>query len=138
MSGLFLLTESELEIMNLLWERSCALSRSEIINLLPEKSWSDSSIHIILNKLLDKGAIKVDGFVRTGKNYGRTYSAAIKQDEYALMQIKKASGAFGGAKINLQSIFSALVKDEEIDSNTISELEEILAGKKRELEDFGK
>jgi BlaI family penicillinase repressor len=138
MSGVINLTESELEIMDLLWQRSCALSRSDIIKFLPEKSWSDSSIHIILNKLLEKGAIKVDGFVKTGRNYGRTYSAAVTQDEYAVMQIRKATGFFGGTKVNLQSIFSALIKDEEIDNYTISELEEILEEKKRELQDTEK
>lgn len=138
MNDVFNLTESELEIMELLWQRSSALSRSDIIKLLPEKSWSDSSIHIILNKLLEKGAIKVDGFVKTGKNYGRTFSAAITQDEYAIMQIRKASVLFGGTKANLQSIFSALIKDEEIDDDAISELEEILKKRKRELQDSEK
>ena len=127
------LTENEFEVVNLLWERSKALSRSEIIKLLPDKTWSDSSIHIILNKLLEKEAIKVDGFVKTGKNYGRTYSAAITQEEYRLIQIRRATKSFKGEKINLPSIFSALVRDEKIDDNTISELEAILERKKKEI-----
>lgn len=128
-----LLTENELEIVNLLWECGRALSRSEIIKLLPNKSWSNSSIHIILNKLLEKEAIKVDGFVKTGKNYGRTYSAAITREEYRLIQVRRATKPFKGEKLNLPSIFSTLVQDEKIDGNTILELEAILEQKRKEI-----
>ncbi|KAF5050402.1 BlaI/MecI/CopY family transcriptional regulator [Sedimentibacter saalensis] len=59
-----------------------ALSRSEIIELSEKRYWKKISIHILLNSLLKKGAIKVEGFVKTGKNFGRTYSSAITQVEY--------------------------------------------------------
>ena len=130
MSASFYFTENEYEIVDLLWKQGQALSRSEIIKLLPDKSWSDSSIHIILNKLLDKGAIEVGGFVKTGRNFGRTYCASITRDEYRLMQIKRTSGASEGERINVPAIFSALIQQEEIDSDTIAELEMILARKK--------
>jgi predicted transcriptional regulator len=130
----FSLTENELEVMSLLWEQARALSRSEIINLLPDKSWSNSSIHIILNKLIDKDAVQVEGFVKTGRNFGRTYSAAITQDEYRQMQIRRAAGKVKGGKVNLPAVFSALVQDEEIDSDTIAELEDILKKKKAGIE----
>ena len=45
------LTNNELEIMELLWTQGRPLSRTEIIELTPERSWSSKSIHIILNKL---------------------------------------------------------------------------------------
>jgi predicted transcriptional regulator len=116
--------------MSLLWEQARALSRSEIINLLPDKSWSNSSIHIILNKLIEKEAVQVEGFVKTGRNFGRTYSAAIAWDEYRDMQIRRAAGKVKGGKVDLPAIFSALVQDEEIDGDTIAELEDILKRKK--------
>lgn len=59
-----------------------ALSRSEIIELSEKRYWKKISIHILLNSLLKKGEIKVEGFVKTGKNFGRTYSSAITQVEY--------------------------------------------------------
>lgn len=59
-----------------------ALSRSEIIELSEKRYWKKISIHILLNSLLKKGAIKVEGLVKTGKNFGRTYSSAITQVEY--------------------------------------------------------
>lgn len=49
------------------------------------------SIHILLNQLLKKSAIKVDGFVQTGKNYGRTYTAAITPEDYQVMYFKTST-----------------------------------------------
>ena len=70
----FRLTKSETEIMDLLWREDRPLSRSEIIDLTPERSWKPASIHILLNSMLDKGAIAVAGFVQSTKNYARTFS----------------------------------------------------------------
>ena len=61
------LTNNELEIMELMWKMKRPLSRTEIIDLSPDRSWSANSIHILLNKLLEKEAIEVSGFVKTNK-----------------------------------------------------------------------
>lgn len=52
----FRLTKSESEIMDLMWKEGRPLSRSEIIDLTPDRSWKPASIHILLNSMLDKGA----------------------------------------------------------------------------------
>lgn len=128
------LTDNEYEIVNLMWNQGRALSRTEIIVLLPDKAWSASSIHILLNKLLEKNAIKVDGFVKTGKNYGRTYTAAITRDEYTVMQLKQSTGRKSNEPLTFPAIFAALINDKEINIHTISELEEMIENKKKELE----
>ena len=61
------LTKSELEVMNVLWKAARPLSRNDIITMSVDKSWKSSSIHILLNGLLKKGAIKEAGFVKSGK-----------------------------------------------------------------------
>ena len=48
------LTNSELEIMQVLWSAGRALTRGEILSLSTEKSWKESSIHILLNGMLKK------------------------------------------------------------------------------------
>ena len=47
-----------------------------------EKSWMDSSVHILLNSMLKKGAIREAGFVKCGKTCGRVYEAAFSCEEY--------------------------------------------------------
>lgn len=76
------LTKNELEIMDTLWREERPLSRGEILSLSVDKTWMDSSIHILLNSMLKKGAIAEAGFVKCGKTCGRVYKAAATVEEY--------------------------------------------------------
>ena len=51
--------------MDLLWKEKRPLCRSEIIALSPDRSWKAGSIHILLNSMLEKGAVQVAGFVQS-------------------------------------------------------------------------
>ena len=61
------LTRSELEIMDVLWDSQVPLSRGELLEQSTDKNWKDSSVHILLNGLLRKGAIREVGFVKRSK-----------------------------------------------------------------------
>ena len=76
------LTRNEIEIMDVLWRENRALSRGEILSLSTDKTWMDSSVHILLNSMLKKGAIREAGFVKCGKTCGRVYEAAFSCEEY--------------------------------------------------------
>ena len=76
------LTKNEIEIMDVLWKEERALSRGEILSLSEDKSWMDSSVHILLNSMLRKGAIREAGFVKCGKTCGRVYEATMSCEEY--------------------------------------------------------
>lgn len=122
------LTKSELEVMTVLWKADKPLSRNEIITSSERKSWKDSSIHILLNSLLEKQAIKEDGFARSGKVWGRLYAPNIACDEYYAENVF----ANGGKKF-LPLFFSALINNEEITPELITELEAMLEKRKKEL-----
>ena len=76
------LTKSEREIMDVLWKQGEALTSSEIIEVSTNRSWGNTSIHLLLKSLLDKSVIEVDGFKRTTKNYARTFKPSISQYDY--------------------------------------------------------
>lgn len=76
------LTRSEREIMDVLWEAEQPLSRSDILERSQEKGWKDSSIHILLNGMLQKNAIREAGFVKRSKTYGRTFEPTMTREEY--------------------------------------------------------
>lgn len=133
MKLLFTLSKNELAVLTLLWREGRALSRTEIIDLSTERTWKASSIHILLNSLLKKGAIKVDGFVQTGKNYGRTFVAAITREDYAAMQFSKFVPSQTVNKENLPKLFTALIQNEYVDEDLLCELQEILDHRKEEL-----
>ena len=76
------LTKNEIEIMDVLWKQGRPLSRGEILGLSEDKTWMDSSVHILLNSMLKKGAIREAGFVKCGKTCGRVYEATLSCEEY--------------------------------------------------------
>ena len=76
------LTRSEMEIMDVLWEAREPLSRSDLLVRSADKSWKDSSIHILLNGLLQKQVIREAGFVKRSKTYGRTFVPTMTREEY--------------------------------------------------------
>ena len=76
------LTRSEMEIMDVLWASEEPLSRSDLLAQSAEKSWKDSSVHILLNGMLQKGVIREAGFVKRSKTYGRTFAPTMTREEY--------------------------------------------------------
>ncbi len=82
------LTNKELELMRLLWDAGEPLSRKGILDRAEGKkfSWSPNSLHIIINGLLKKQAIRVAGIAQDSRSLGRTYEPTITQQEYALTQ----------------------------------------------------
>ena len=76
------LTKSEMEIMDVLWESGQPLSRSDLLEHSEEKTWKDSSVHILLNGLLQKGAIREAGLVKRSKTYGRVFSPTMTREQY--------------------------------------------------------
>lgn len=83
------LTIKEIEIMEILWKEQRALTSSEIVELSQNSTWKKSSIYILLNSLLKKGAIEVDGFIKNNKAYARTFSPAISFEGYTVAQIQQ-------------------------------------------------
>lgn len=120
------LTKNEIEIMEILWSEQRPLTRTEIVNLSVDKSWKDSSIHILLNSLLKKNAIREAGYVRTGKGFGRTFEPTKSGESYYAGILAKIA-----RKTSISMLFSKLIESEDITDETIEELEELLR-KKRE------
>jgi predicted transcriptional regulator len=77
-----ILTKSELEIMDVLWDAGCPLSRADLLERSEEKNWKDSSVHILLNGLLQKNAIETVGYVKRSKTYGRIFRPVLTREQY--------------------------------------------------------
>lgn len=118
------LTKSELEIMDVLWESSRPLSRADLLAESEEKTWKDSSVHILLNGLLEKGAIREAGLVKRSKTYGRIFSPTLTREEYY------ASNVFGHRhKPNAVGLFEALLCREEVTEEDLEDIAQILRRK---------
>lgn len=124
-----MLTKSEEQIMELLWNKNEPMTSSEIIKNSEDKIWKDSYVHLLINSLLDKGIIQVAGFKKATKNYARTFAPSMSREDYLVLSITK-SKYFNDA--GLPHLFSAFVAQTS-DVKLIDELEQIVAKRKEEL-----
>lgn len=103
------LTRSEMEIMDVLWEAKEPLSRSDLLERSVEKSWKDSSVHILLNGMLQKQVIQEAGFVKRSKTYGRTFVPTMTREEYFATTIYSHR-----YKPEIVALIAALLRREDI------------------------
>ncbi len=116
------LTRSEMEIMDVLWNAGVPLSRSDLLTHSKEKSWKDSSVHILLNGLLQKGAIREAGFVKRSKTYGRTFLPTLSREEYFATTI-----FCHRYHPRITGLFEALLRREDITAEDLSQIEIMVA-----------
>lgn len=119
------LTKSELEIMDVLWAADRPLSRSDLLERSEEKNWKDSSIHILLNGLLQKEAIREAGFVKRSKTYGRTFIPTLTREEYFARMIFSFRN-----KPNLVGLMEALLAREDITRQELEAIEKLVSARK--------
>ena len=127
-----LLSETELDIMQLLWEENNGLSRPEILSRLEGKDWNPNSIHQVLNSMMKKGVLQVDGMARCGKIYGRTYTPTMTQQEFLARRTQEITPGLT-TKERILGVVAALADQEGLDAETIQELEQLLEAHKKGL-----
>ena len=118
------LTRSEMEIMDVMWESKVPMSRADLLARSEEKTWKDSSVHILLNGLLQKGAIQEAGLVKRIKTYGRVFVPAMTREEYFANTIFSHRH-----KPEIVGLFAALLEREEITSSDLTAIQELLQKK---------
>ncbi|WP_053956066.1 BlaI/MecI/CopY family transcriptional regulator [Inediibacterium massiliense] len=120
------ISESELEIMKLLWKNH-PLSSNDIISLLDDKmNWSNQTIKTFINRLLKKEVIS---FQKHGKNY--LYFPLISYDEYVKVENSSfLQKMYDGA---LSMLFSKFLEEENLSTKEIETLQKILEEKKEDL-----
>ncbi|MGN0455605.1 MAG: BlaI/MecI/CopY family transcriptional regulator [Acutalibacteraceae bacterium] len=124
-----MLTKSELEIMELLWEQDEPLTSSQIIEMSVNRSWKKSYVHLLINSLIEKEMIEVSGFVKTTKNYARTFSAKLTKEEYTIAQF---TSLHGFKDEDIPKIVTALISHTD-SLDVVLEIEKIVQDRKAEL-----
>lgn len=127
-----MITYNEYNILLAIWNAGRALTAKEILASMENKSFKDRTIHSILNAMLEKGLIYVDGQKLSSRIYSRCFNASISFAEYhADCIMDNEIYRREKAKV-LPGLLSALV-DEDVNSETLDCLEALLAEKKRQL-----
>ena len=110
----FKITDSELEIMRILWREKRPLKVSEFKDELEQnKGWNKSTTHTITTRLRDKGLIE------PAERYGvARYVPLVTEDDYILSEEKALLEKFGSAK----TLALAMVRNGHLTDSDVEEL----------------
>ena len=127
MKNLPKISDSEWEVMKIIWSKEEATANEIIDNIKGKQEWKNTTIKSLINRLLNKEAI---GFRKNGKEY--FYYPLISEEEC----IKEESQSFLKRVFNgsLNDMILNLVKSEELTNEDINELRDIL-NEKLDVED---
>ena len=116
-----ILTKSEREIMDVLWNAGEPLSRCDFLERSEAKTWKDSSVHILLNSLLRKGLIREAGLVKRSKTFARTFLPTMSREEYCIASLFSRRH-----KPELTGLVKALLDRPEADAAALKQIKALL------------
>ncbi|MCR5383067.1 MAG: BlaI/MecI/CopY family transcriptional regulator [Saccharofermentans sp.] len=112
------ITDSELEVMKLLWRAKDALSVTAIREQLQEsKGWEPATIKTLISRLVSKGA------VRQEKRNVYYYSPVITEKEYSSWATKDLITRIYNGKA--RDLIASLVNSEGLSQDDIAELRDM-------------
>jgi BlaI family penicillinase repressor len=122
------LSDSELDIMRVLWHSNKPLRASEIVKLLFDtRSWKPQTAHVLLNRLCEKGYANADR-----ENYSYRFYPLVTEAEYiaseSVLLIKKVGGS-------VNKMVASLIDTYNITDDDILALSEMLEKKRLEIQD---
>ncbi len=122
------MTTSEMEMMEILWRTDEPLTKTEIVDASPARTWKASYIHRMLNSLLEKKIVRVVGTMLTGNTYSRLFAPAMTPEEYSVLLVKNNSLI---TDKSIKSIVEGFYKSAKDKKMVLSDLEELLAKLKK-------
>lgn len=115
------ITNSELEVMKLLWSNDSPVPSSLIVSILEtEQNWNKSTILTLITRLAEKGAIRIDG--KQSRSF--CYVPAVSEKEYTKNETRHFIQRLYGGRV--RKLFAALCDDEELNDEEIEKLRQIL------------
>lgn len=108
------ISNSEMEIMNIIWAKDEEVTSTELIDILKD-TWKPTTIMTFLKRLCNKGVLDA-------RKKGKTnfYSANITEDEYKQSTTESFLQEFHNGSVT--SLLAALVKGKQPDSEELAEI----------------
>lgn len=116
-------TETEYELMKVLWKSDKPLSFGEILTAVSEKNWVRNTVGTMLSRLCDKGVV---AYEKKGKF--NLYYAVLPEEEYTKSETKSfLSKLYNGSIGNL---VASLYQNKEISQSEMEALKKIIDSEK--------
>lgn len=111
------LSETELEVMEVVWAATSSVTVNQLLDIFQSKDWKTSTISTLLKRLIEKGFLtkSMEGKV----NY---YTPIVTLEEYKKIETHSFLKRLYNGKA--KNFLAALVDDEELSSDDIKELKE--------------
>lgn len=117
------ISNSEWDVMEILWEKN-PLSSKEIIEKARQKrDWKPTTIKTLISRLVDKNILSYE---KIGKSY--YYYPLLKKEECISVTSNKFINKF--YKGELKAMLASFIEEYELSNEDINELKEILDKKK--------
>ena len=114
------LSDSEFEIMKVLWSRDDPMTSNEILDGVRDKyDWKLAGLMTFLARMVDKGYVYCDRSTRT--NY---YTAVVSQDQYKLQESESFLGKLYDNSAT--KLIAHLCKGKKISQKEIADLRDYL------------
>ena len=123
-----LMSDSEKEIMKLIWDHGGAMTISELLDQIERTGhdWKRTTVRTFISRLIDKGMLISQKEVR-----GAQYVARISEEEYLKTQsVQFVNQVFGG---NVSTLLTSLFGQQCLESKDIEELEKFWEQGKEKL-----
>ena len=127
MEEILSLSDGEWKLMNLLWEDSPRTVAQLVKATADDTGWSKATIFIMLGRMAEKGAVRVETGGRS-----KLYYAAVPQEQVAARETEQfLNKVYHGS---LQLMVSSMAGQKALSQEDIDELYEILRRAEREVE----
>lgn len=121
------ISDSELEVMKLVWDKNPITSEEVIEELSDKMSWNPQTIKTFITRLVKK---EVMSYNRSGRTY--YYYPLVSKDEYVKEENRTfLQKIYDGA---LDKLFLNFIKNEDISIEDIDKLQKLLEDKKNNKE----
>ena len=116
------ISEAEWVVMQVLWARGARTANEIVADLTGRVSWSPRTIRTLLNRLLNKHALRFD---KEGREY--RYSAAVSEEQVTRSErLSFLARVYRGAT---KPMLAAFLEDAQLSKKDIAELKAILEEK---------
>lgn len=120
----FQVTESELEILKVIWKNKQTTSKEIVSELLTTTDWKSKTIHTLISRLVEKDIINVD---KSNKKV-YIYSPNVSEKEYKKVANESFLNKFYNGSVNL--MLSTFIKENNLSKQDIQDLKDLLNDEK--------